>query len=152
MISLFLYFWVELKLIEDDSLNFLILLFILFWLIEFWEVRLYTFKESIVLASSNCNKTECETNNTHYSSLIFFSYPNTTDYSKDMIDEMLEKNIILEKCGDNALANGTYRVVFKFYGGTGNSLYLNTYSEIIRITGGITTNKMPLREQKIRNS
>ena len=51
------------------------------------------------------------------------------------------KNIILEKSGDNALANGTYRVVFKFYGGTGNSLYLNTYSEIIRITGGITTNK-----------
>lgn len=49
----------------------------------------------------------------------------------------------IERNSDNALENGTYRIIFKFYGGAGNSLYLNTYSEILRITGGITTRKYP---------
>ncbi len=42
---------------------------------------------------------------------------------------------------DSALPSGTYRIVFKFYGSQGETLYLNTYSEIVRISGGIITEK-----------
>ena len=60
------------------------------------DLRLYIYKESIALTSSYCNQTDCENGATHYSSLIIFSYPNSTDYSKNIIDELLEKNEILE--------------------------------------------------------
>ena len=60
------------------------------------DLRLDIYKESIILTSSYCNKTDCEEGNTHYSSLIIFSYPNSTDYSKNVVDELFEKNKNLE--------------------------------------------------------
>ena len=65
------------------------------------DLRLNIYKESIILTSSYCNQKDCEEGNTHYSSLIIFSYPNSTDYSKNIVDELFEKNVILENLNIN---------------------------------------------------
>ena len=57
------------------------------------DLRLNTFKESITLSSSYCNKTDSEV---HYNSLIIFSYPNSTDVNKNIVDEIFEKNQKIE--------------------------------------------------------
>ena len=57
------------------------------------DLRLNTFKESITLSSSYCNKTHSDV---HYNSLIIFSYPNSTDVNKNIIDELFEKNQKIE--------------------------------------------------------
>ncbi len=41
--------------------------------------------------------------------------------------------------GSSALASGTYRIVFRFYGDSARTALLNTYSEIIHIKGGFLT-------------
>ena len=61
----------------------------------FKDIRLNTFKESIALSFSYCNQTECSSSR-FYNSLIIFSYPNTTDVKKNIIDELFEKNQKLE--------------------------------------------------------
>jgi hypothetical protein len=65
----------------------------------YMDIRLNIFKESIVLASSYCNQTECEysesNNNIHHSSLIFFSYPNSQDRNENIVDEFFEQNALL---------------------------------------------------------
>ena len=60
------------------------------------DLRLYSYKEFITISSSYCNQTDCEEGKTHYSSLIIFSYPNSTDNSKNIIDELFEKNELIE--------------------------------------------------------
>ena len=60
------------------------------------DLRLNLYRNSTVLTSSYCNQTNCEKGDKHYSSLIIFSYPNSTDYSKNIIDELFDKNEILE--------------------------------------------------------
>ena len=62
----------------------------------FLDLRLNMFKESLALASSYCNQTKCGDSDIHYSSLIIFSYPNSTDASKNIIEEIFNKNKILE--------------------------------------------------------
>ena len=60
--------------------------------------------------------------------------------SPDSLDEYYNY-IEIRRNEDSALPSGTYRIVFKFYGSQGETLYLNTYSEIVRISGGIITEK-----------
>ena len=60
------------------------------------DLRLYVYKKYIAITSSYCNQTDCENGDTHYSSLIIFSYPNSTDYNKNIVDELFDKNEILE--------------------------------------------------------
>ena len=69
------------------------------------EFRLNNYKQFITLTSSYCNQSICEDDNVYYSSLIIFSYPNSTDYSKNIIDELFEKNEIL----DNLIFNLSLR-------------------------------------------
>ena len=61
------------------------------------DLRLNFFKESIVLASSFCEKAQCQDDtDAHKSSLIIFNYPNSIDFSKDIIDELFERNQNIE--------------------------------------------------------
>ena len=62
----------------------------------FYDLKLNTFKESITLSSSYCNETECKDSSIHYNSLIIFSYPNSTDVNKNIIDEIIEKKKKIE--------------------------------------------------------
>ena len=62
----------------------------------FLDLRLNMFKESLAMTSSYCNRTQCGDSDTHYSSLIIFSYPNSTDVSKDITEEIFNENKIIE--------------------------------------------------------
>ena len=57
------------------------------------DLRLDIFKESLIMAYSFTQGTS----DTYYSSLIIFSYPNSTDYNKDIIDELFENNKYIEE-------------------------------------------------------
>ena len=59
------------------------------------SLRLNNYKQFITLSSSYCNQAICEDDNDYYSSLIIFSYPNSTDVSKNIIDKLFEKNEII---------------------------------------------------------
>ena len=87
------------------------------------DLRLEIFQNSLVLASSYCKQVECETSDTHYSSLILFSYPNSRDVSKDIIDEIFERN---ENIDD---------IVFSFnlsnYISIDNNIFGLVYSKIV---------------------
>ena len=62
----------------------------------YMDLKLNTFKESIVLASSYCEQETCvysdTSNNIHFSSLIFFSYPNSQDRNDNIVEEIFEQN------------------------------------------------------------
>ena len=81
------------------------------------DIRLNMFKESIAMVSSSGDS------NSFYSSLIIFSYPNTQDVSKNIIDEIFDKNKILED------------LIFNFnltnYISIDNNIFGLVYSEII---------------------
>ena len=62
----------------------------------FLDLRLNMFKESLAMTSSYCNQTRCGDSDIHYSSLIIFSYPNSTDVNKDITEEIFNENKILE--------------------------------------------------------
>ena len=61
------------------------------------DLRLEAYKESLVLASSFYEPKEnsSQITDNYYSSFIIFSYPNSTDVNKDLIDVLLENNEVL---------------------------------------------------------
>jgi hypothetical protein len=67
----------------------------LYHYIFYLDLRLNTYKNFIALTSSYCNKEECEEGSVHNNSLIIFNYPNSTDYEKNIIDELFENNEII---------------------------------------------------------
>ena len=50
-------------------------------------------------------------------------------------------NVVFERpaTGTTALAQGNYRILINFYGDADGTIFLNSYSEIIRIKGGFTS-------------
>ena len=62
------------------------------------DLNLNIYKGCLALSSSFCKAKECsETNSdTHYSSLIIFSYPNSYDVNKNIVELLFEKNKIIE--------------------------------------------------------
>ena len=87
------------------------------------DLRLNTYKNFIAFTSSYCNQTECEEDNTHYSSLIIFNYPNSIDYSKNLVDELFEKNEIIE--------NLVFNLSLQDYVFIDNNIFGYIYSKII---------------------
>ena len=66
-------------------------------LYNYWfyrTIRLHSFNNGLVLASSFCYQENCKEDQLHYSSLIFFSYPNSTDINVNIIDEFFENNLL----------------------------------------------------------
>ena len=61
------------------------------------EIRLNIFNESIALTSSYCEGGQCNDENTHFSSLILFIYPNSKDISINIVDELFDKNIKIDE-------------------------------------------------------
>ena len=56
------------------------------------EMKLHLYNNITVFAFSFCKSSICNGNNDeHYSSLIFFSYPNVTDYNLDLINYLNEE-------------------------------------------------------------
>ena len=56
------------------------------------DMAINTYNNNIVLAFSFCPQSSCNgDSDKHSSSLIFFSYPNTTDYNLDIIDHLSQK-------------------------------------------------------------
>ena len=56
------------------------------------DMAIHTYNNNIVLAFSFCPQSACNGDyDQHSSSLIFFSYPNTTDYNLDIIDYLSQK-------------------------------------------------------------
>ena len=87
------------------------------------DLRLNTYKNFIALTSSYCNQEQCGEEDTHYSSLIIFNYPNSTDYSKNITDELFEKNEIIENLVFNlSLRNNVF---------IENNIFGFVYSKII---------------------
>ena len=89
----------------------------------FLDIRLDLFKESLALASSYCETTICENSETHYSSLIIFSYPNSIDVSINIIDILFEKNIDIKDL--------IYNLNFSNYINIENNIFGLIYYKII---------------------
>ena len=87
------------------------------------DLRLNTYNNFLALASSYCDQKECEEDNTHYSSLIVFNYPNSIDYSKNLVDELFEKNEIIE--------NLVFNLSLNDYVSIDNNIFGFIYSKII---------------------
>ena len=87
------------------------------------DLRLNTYKNFLALSSSYCHHEECEEGNIHYSSLIIFNYPNSIDYSKNLVDELFEKNEIIE--------NLVFNLSLKHYVSIDNNIFGFIYSKII---------------------
>ena len=52
-----------------------------------FDMKLYLYNKHIIIGFSSCNDEErCDVDYKYHSSLIFFSYPNITDYDLDIID------------------------------------------------------------------
>jgi len=60
----------------------------------FMELRTEVYKDYIALASSFCETSSCDSLDNSYTSLIIFSYPNSTDVNKDIVEEFFKKNAI----------------------------------------------------------
>ena len=62
------------------------------------DLNLIIYKGCLSLASSFCKNKECSESNsdTHYSSLIIFSYPNSIDINKNIVEVLFEENKVLE--------------------------------------------------------
>ena len=86
------------------------------------DLRLNTYKNFLALTSSYCNQEECEEDNAHYSSLIIFNYPNSIDYSKNLVDELFENNEIIE--------NLVFNLSLKDYVIIDNNIFGFIYSKI----------------------
>ena len=58
------------------------------------DMKSYSYNQFIMIAASVCNQTKCDDDHSdyHYSSLIIFSYPNSTDVDFDITDELLKDN------------------------------------------------------------
>ena len=67
-------------------------------------MKLYLYKKNIVLGFSSCLQSNCSSyDDPHYSSLIFFSYPNSTEGYLDIISHLQkeENNKIILNVFDN---------------------------------------------------
>ena len=60
----------------------------------FLELRTELYIDYIALTSSFCEKSDCDSLDDSYTSLIIFNYPNSTDVNKDITEVFFEKNVI----------------------------------------------------------
>ena len=97
------------------------------------DLRLYIYNQFIALTSSYCNQKECENGNTHNSSLIIFSYPNSTDFSKDIVDVLIEKNIFLENLIFNLSLRNIVSIENNIFGLIYNKIIIKTIENCDKI-------------------
>ena len=60
----------------------------------YMELRTELYMDYIALASSFCEKEDCDSLDDSYTSLIIFNYPNTTDVNKDITEEFSKNNVM----------------------------------------------------------
>ena len=60
----------------------------------FKTIKLYSYKGILILGSSFIKKDNYFNDNLHYTSLIFFGYPNSTDINNLIINELIESNFV----------------------------------------------------------
>ena len=60
----------------------------------YMELRTELYKDYIALASSFCEKEDCDSLDDSYTSLIIFNYPNSTDVNKDITEEFSKNNVM----------------------------------------------------------
>ena len=80
------------------------------------EMKLHLYNNITVFAFSFCESSTCNgDNDEHYSSLIFFSYPNITDYNLDLINYLNEEqysNIIINLFDYVRIDNNIFGLIF----------------------------------------
>ena len=75
-------------------------------------IKLHSFNKLLVLASSYCNEEDCNSK-THYTSVIFFSYPNSTDVNSNIIDQLIDYNYLTLDIENNVkIENNIFGFVF----------------------------------------
>ena len=87
----------------------------------FLDIKASLYKNFISLAFSNCPQSDCSNayNHLHYASLIIFSYPNSTDGSLDIIQQLYLTNKNIENDfnfnfeGKMTIENNLFGLVFK---------------------------------------
>lgn len=57
----------------------------------FLELRTELYIDYIALTSSFCEKSDCDSLDDSYTSLIIFNYPNSTDVNKDITEVFLKR-------------------------------------------------------------
>ena len=77
----------------------------------------------IALTSSFCEKSDCDSLDDSYTSLIIFSYPNSTDVNKDMAEELFKNNV-------NSLKDLNFSIDLKDYVIIENNIFGYIYKQI----------------------
>ena len=71
-----------------------------------FEMKLINFQNYLTLTSSLCSNSICSSNNDeHYSYLIIFSYPNSTDIDFDLINHLINTNETISNININLFNN-----------------------------------------------
>ena len=60
----------------------------------FKTIKIYSYKDILILGSSYSKKDNYYNDNLHYTSLIFFGYPNSTDVNNLIINELIDSNLV----------------------------------------------------------
>ena len=99
------------------------------------DVKIYNFNNFLVFCSSVCNKDSCDTSVPIYSTLIIFSYPNCTDYTIDLIDDLSNNDIYINDYEINIsnyfiIDNNIFGYIFKNIKII--SIFENTYLKILK--------------------
>ena len=90
----------------------------------FMDLRTDIYKGNIIMTSSFCEQSNCESLNNSYTSLIIFNYPNTTDVNKNIIEVLFDENEISFK-------NLKYNFDLKDYIIIENNIFGYIYSSIV---------------------
>ena len=88
------------------------------------DLRTDIYKGNIIMTSSFCEQSNCESLNNSYTSLIIFNYPNTTDVYKNIIEVLFDENAI-------SIKNLKYNFDLKDYIIIENNIFGYIYSSIV---------------------
>ena len=99
------------------------------------DTKIYNYNNFLIFCSSVCNKQSCSMSNPLYSTLIIFSYPNCTDYTIDLIDDLSNNDIYINDYEINLsnffiIDNNIFGYIFKHIKII--SVFENTYLKILK--------------------
>ena len=127
------------NLYNDDSIlliNYYIINFFSTYTIKFYkDLRIFSYNDFISLAFSYCNESQCsKSQDAHFSSLIIFNYPNSTDENIDLIQYLYIENEKIENFIFNLEKNISYTIENNIFGYQYAGIKILNYPDNIILT------------------
>ena len=106
-----------------------------------FEIKLIQFTKFLSLSSSLCSSSQCENNDDeHYSYLMIFSYPNSTDVNFNLIEHLLETNETISSININLF--DYVKIENNFFGYVLKRIKILSIPEKITITSCLNGNEI----------